>query len=134
MSRSPSLEIADSAIRRENAGLRARLEEAEATLRAIRSGEADGIIINTPQGEQIFTLQGADQPYRVMVETMGDGAVTITPDGVILYCNRRFADLVEADLQQVIGSPVQRFLGLGEADKFDGLMQQARVDVRGWPY
>jgi len=129
MSRSPSLEIADSAIRRENAGLRARLEEAEATLRAIRSGEADGIIINTPQGEQIFTLQGADQPYRVMVETMGDGAVTITPDGVILYCNRRFADLVEADLQQVIGSPVQRFLGLGEADKFDGLMQQARVDV-----
>jgi PAS domain S-box-containing protein len=64
-----------------------------------------------------------------MVETMGDGAVTITPDGVILYCNRRFADLVEADLQQVIGSPVQRFLGLGEADKFAALMQQALVDV-----
>ena len=129
MSRSPSLEIADGALRLENAGLRARLEESEATLRAIRSGEADGIVINTPQGERIFTLQGADEPYRVMVETMGDGAVTITPDGVILYCNRRFADLVEADLQQVIGSPVQRFLGLGEADKFAALMQQALVDV-----
>jgi PAS domain-containing protein len=114
MSLIPTLDRADSALWRENAGLRARLEESEATLRAIRSGEVDAITVMTPQGEQIFTLQGADQPYRVMVETMGDGAVTITPDGVILYSNRRFADLVEADLQQVIGSPVQRFLGSGE--------------------
>ena len=64
-----------------------------------------------------------------MVETMGDGAVTITRNGAILYCNQRFADLVEAELQQVIGSPVQRFLGLGEAQKFAALMQQAGVDV-----
>ncbi len=39
-----------------------------------------------------------------MVETMSEGAVTIAPDGVILYCNRRFADMLKAEPQTVIGS------------------------------
>ena len=59
MSRAPALDDADVALRQENVELRARLKESEATLRAIRSGEADGIVINTPQGERIYTLQGA---------------------------------------------------------------------------
>ena len=44
--------------RAEHAELRARLEEAEETLRAIRSGEVDALVVETADGPQIFTLQG----------------------------------------------------------------------------
>ena len=74
--------------------LRMRLEEAEETLRAIRKGEVDALVVSGPQGDQVYTLKGAEQPYRVYVETMNEGAVTLGPDGTILYCNNRFAELL----------------------------------------
>ncbi len=74
----------EAAIRQNVAELRVQLEESQATLRAIRSGDVDAITVNTPAGERVFTLKGAEEPYRVMVEAMSEGAVTVTPDGTIL--------------------------------------------------
>ena len=71
--------------------LRLRLEEAEETLRAIAAGEVDALVVDGPDGEQIFTLQGADHPYRLMVENMREGALTINHEGIIVYCNDSFA-------------------------------------------
>lgn len=70
--------------------LRARLEAAEETLRAIRRGEVDAILIEEPTGPQVYTLKGAAEPYQIMVEQMRDGAATVASDGTILYCNRAF--------------------------------------------
>jgi PAS domain S-box-containing protein len=84
--------------------LRTRLHEAEETLRALRSGQVDALTIETPAGTRVFSLQGVESHYRVMVEAMSEGAVTVAPDGTILYCNKRFADLAKAELQAVIGS------------------------------
>jgi len=42
--------------------------ETEETLRAILSGEVDGLVVSTPEGDRVFTLSGADYPYRIMVE------------------------------------------------------------------
>ena len=106
--------------------LRARLQEAEETLRAIRSGEVDALVINGPEGEQVFTLRGADHPYRVIVEEMNEGAVTLSPDGTILYSNWRFANLLKLPLEQVIGSSIRQYF-IGE-EAFDNLM---RKNVRG---
>ncbi|HVR64639.1 MAG TPA: PAS domain-containing protein, partial [Polyangia bacterium] len=64
---------------------------AEQTLDAIRAGTVDALVIAGPEGEQIFTLKGADHRYRQLVETMNEGAVTVSADGVIAYCNLRFA-------------------------------------------
>src|SRR5690349_10416156 len=74
--------------------VRARLAEVENTLEAIRSGEVDAVVVNGPRGTQVFTLQTGDQPYRVMAESMNEGAATVTTDGTILFCNRRFADML----------------------------------------
>lgn len=84
--------------------LRLRLQEAEETLQAIRSGEVDALVINGPAGEQVFTLRGADHVYRVIVEEMSEAAVTLSLDGTILYCNSRFSDLVRTPLDHVIGT------------------------------
>jgi len=64
--------------------LRQRLEEAEDTLRAIREGEVDALVIDAPQGEVIYTLTGADYPYRLMIDEMNEGAVSVSPDSFIL--------------------------------------------------
>ena len=90
--------------------LRARLQEAEQTLSAIRSGEVDALVINGPGGEQIFTLKGADHAYRVIVEEMAEAALTLSSDGTILYCNGRFAALLKRPLESVIGSAIGKFL------------------------
>ena len=65
--------------------VRLRLEEAEETLRAIRTGKVDALVVSGPQGDQVYSLKGAEQPYRVFVEAMNEGAVTLGPEGTILY-------------------------------------------------
>ncbi len=89
----------------ENAELRLRLEEAEETLRAIRQGEVDALVVSGPDGEQVYTLKGADHPYRILVETINEGTVTLlASDGTIVYANRMLADLLKVPLQKFIGS------------------------------
>jgi len=112
----------------EIAALRARLQEAEELLRALKRGEVDAIVQSGPSGDQVFTLTGAERPYRLMVETMSEGALTLAPGGVILYCNQRFADLVKADLDQVIGARVDKFIVAAEVAKFNALMQSAEAE------
>jgi len=90
--------------------LRERLREAEETLAAIRSGEVDSLIVSGPNGDHVFSLKGAEQPYRVFVEQMLEGAVTLDEDGTILYCNRRFAEMMRSRLEKVIGAQVRAFV------------------------
>jgi PAS domain S-box-containing protein len=101
------------ALLEEIAELKARLGEAEETLEAIRSGTIDALVVQGPEGEQVFTLRGADQTYRALVEAMNEGAVTLTPEGTVLYCNQRFADIVETPLEKVIGSLFFGFVPVG---------------------
>ena len=94
----------------ENASLRARLDEAEDTLRAIRSGEVDALVVSGVDGEHIFTLNGAERMYRMLIEDMNEGALTLAPDGVILYANRRFARMLKTPLEKVIGSAIHTWI------------------------
>ncbi|MBV9521389.1 MAG: PAS domain S-box protein, partial [Alphaproteobacteria bacterium] len=86
--------------------LLARYEEATELLRAIRHGEVDALLIEGAEGSRVYTVKSADEPYRILVEQMQEGAVTLTGDGAILYCNPRFAELVQAPSNQLIGSDV----------------------------
>ena len=90
--------------------LRRRLQEAEETLAAIRDGHVEALVVQSPEGERIFTLHSADQPYRLMVEQMQEGALTLSSDGVILYCNSRFAELVALPPERITGQPVSQFV------------------------
>ena len=89
---------------------RLRLQEAEETLRAITNNELDAFVINGPEGPQVFTLQGAERPYRTLMETMAEGALTVAKDGTVLYCNRRLAELIKKPLQEIIGTSFHDFV------------------------
>ena len=87
-----------------------RLEEAEETLRAIRNHEVDAIVVDGPEGQQVYTLQGAERPYRILIETMSEGALTVATDGTILYCNSRLSELMKMPLYKIIGAPFNNFV------------------------
>ena len=107
----------------ENAELHARLDEAEETLRAIRSGEVDALLTEGPEGDQVFTLRGAEQPYRIFVETMGEGAVTLTQDGTVLFCNSRFAEILKRPLHRIMGASFSQFVSSGDRPLFRQLIE-----------
>ena len=103
--------------------LTSRMMEAEETLRAIRGGEVDGLVVETAEGDRVFTLSGADHPYRIMIETMNEGAVTLAFDGTILYCNQRFADIVRGSLERVIGSSIYQYISPPDRQLFEALLK-----------
>ncbi len=103
----------------------ARLSEAEETLRAIRSGEVDAIVVNGQGGEKVFTLQGADHTYRVFVERMNEGAAVLSIDHTVLHCNGRFARFLGAELQSVIGSSMLDLVWPDDHPKLDALLRRA---------
>jgi two-component system phosphate regulon sensor histidine kinase PhoR len=86
-----------------------QLEEANDTLEAIRTGEVDALVINGTDGHQVYTLKSADQTYRIFIEQMIQGAITINQSGTILYSNSQFATLINQPLEKVIGQSFYKY-------------------------
>jgi PAS domain S-box-containing protein len=109
----------------ENEELRARLQELEETLEAIRSGAVDAIVASSPAGDRVYTLEGADHAYHTMVESMNEGAVTILTDGTILYGNGRFGQMTGASPSAIVGRPFHDFVPASDRWTLDGFIRQA---------
>jgi PAS domain S-box-containing protein len=107
--------------------LRSRLEEAEQTLDAIRSGDVDALVVTGPHGDQIFSLTGAELTYRLIVETMNEAALTVGFDGTILYCNQRFCDLVKKDMPQTVGEKLSDFIEPSHYPQMLELLAEAKT-------
>src|SRR5688572_10349284 len=90
--------------------LRLQLEEANDTINAIRSGQVDALVVRDHNGNQLYTLKTADQTYRVFIEKMTEGAVTLNQEGLIVYCNSKFASMVGKGLSEVLGKSFSTFL------------------------
>lgn len=112
----------------ENEELRARLAEIEDALTAIRNGEVDAIMVSGNKGEQVYSVSSAETPYRTFIEEMSEGAVTLTKEGTILYCNPRFAAIVQSPYEKVIGSSLQRFISPDDNSKLDNFLSQLTHD------
>ncbi len=114
---------------RENERLRARLEQLEETLRAVRTGEVDALVVETDGGDRVFTLKSADQTYRMMVEEMQTGAATLSADAVVLYCNPCLATLLDVPVETVLGAALSSFLDEQGAVSLSGMLQDAGSGV-----
>jgi signal transduction histidine kinase/CheY-like chemotaxis protein len=89
----------------------ARIAAAEDTLRAVAAGEIDAFIVSDgTEGPRVFSLSTADRPYRIFVENMREGAATLSPDGTILFANRRLAELLSRPKETIVGSQLATFL------------------------
>ena len=97
--------------------------EAEETVRAIYQGAVDAVVVQGRNGPQIVTLSGADEPYRVLVDRMSDGALTMGEDGTLLYVNSRLAELSGRAVETLVGSDVSALFE-GVCPVFDAQRQE----------
>jgi PAS domain S-box-containing protein len=107
--------------------LRARVAELDETLRAIRMGEVDAVLVSGSNGEQVFTLQGAEHPYRVLVEKIDEGAATLGTDGTILYANGSFARIFGVALEKCIGAQLLEFVSASDREFLQTLISSAKI-------
>ncbi len=122
-----SLTKTHAELERENEDLRRRLEEADATIAAIQDDAVDAFVIRKAGGERVITLETATRVYRILVEHMQQGAVTLAADGTILYSNHRFAGLVRRPVDALPGQSMHALVHPGSRARFEALLAEAQA-------
>jgi PAS domain S-box-containing protein len=108
----------------ENEELQLLLAETNETIRAIQNGEVDAIVVTGEKGDQVYSVSSADAPYRTFIEEMSEGAITLTKDGTILYCNQKFAEFVESPFEKVVGTELKQFISPKDNSKIDRFLDR----------
>ena len=98
-----------------------RLEESEQLIDAIKSGEVDAFAINNEHEQEIYTLQSGDYAYRILIEEFGEGAINVSEEGLIVYTNPYFCDLLKVSYDKVIGSPIFDIIHPDSSEEFTRL-------------
>ena len=117
---------------REMYELRLQLEEANETIEAIRTGQVDALVVKNDNGHELYTLKSADQTYRVFIEKMTEGAITLNKEGLIVYSNSQFAKMVGLPLSKVIGLSFVSFINSQDIEVYNTLVAEGwSRDVKG---
>jgi two-component system, NtrC family, response regulator AtoC len=115
-------------LRAENERLRLRLHEAEETLDAIHHGEVDAIVVSGPHDDEVYTLTGADRPYRILFETMNEGAATLGSGGTILFCNSKLSDMLKTPMESILGGSLRRFVTATDTHLVNALLRKGQQE------
>ena len=113
----------------ENEALRQQLKEAMESIDAIKTGQIDALVAAQEKDLKVFTEEAADKPYRILIEKMNEGAVTLNEDGTILYCNSYFSNMVKLPMQKVIGTMFENFMGDSSQVHLRNFLKQQEVNV-----
>ncbi len=105
--------------------LQYQLFEARETIEAIRTGQIDALVIDEGESQALYTLKTADQTYRVFIEKMTEGALTLNYNGIILYCNLQFAQMVGLSISDIIGMPLNKFIARELVSDFEKMLGKA---------
>ncbi|MFM2396878.1 MAG: hypothetical protein RLZZ144_128 [Pseudomonadota bacterium] len=97
---------------------------------AINSGEVDALVVTTAIGDQLFTLQSNDQAYRKIIEQMSEGALTVSVDGIVLFANQSFANMLNVPLEQVIGSSIFNWVTIDQRELLQSQLKFKDESVR----
>ncbi len=74
----------------------------------------------------MVSLKGGEPAYHLLVEAMSEGAATLSRDGALLYCNRRFAELICMPQRRIIGIAIQSLVAETERDRCEALLAEAQ--------
>ncbi|MBE0676506.1 MAG: PAS domain S-box protein, partial [Bacteroidales bacterium] len=117
------IQLTENQLLLENEELRQRVYEYEENLNAIRNGEIDAIVVSGDDGEKIYSITSAETRYRIIIEEMNEGTIITSKDGLITYCNSRFAKLISEPMENLVGSYFVNYLQESEQQVFIDLLQ-----------
>jgi PAS domain S-box-containing protein len=105
--------------------LESRLADAEQLIEAIKAGEVDAFALQKGNQSEIFTLQSGDYAYRILVENFSGGAINITEDGLIVYSNKYFHEMLGLSYDKVVGTTVHDFIDPASIGTFNILFAKS---------
>jgi two-component sensor histidine kinase len=105
--------------------------DAEETVEAIHGGNVDAVVVRSPDGLRVLMLEGADQPYRMVVERMSDGALTLGPDNTILYANKRLSELTGRPPADIFGKRFESLFAQAPPEELDGTQEATLQGASG---
>jgi PAS domain S-box-containing protein len=111
-------------LKKENAVLRQQLKEATEAVDTIKRGGIDAVVFTGEKDLKIYTQSTADKSYRVLIEKLHEGAVTLDKEGTIIYCNSYFATLVNLPLEKLTGTKFKRFITKTFQKRLEALLNQ----------
>jgi two-component system, NarL family, sensor kinase len=117
-------ETTDASLQQIIDDLRTRLADAEEILQAIAHHKVDAFVVSKADNEQVYTLEGADHAYQVILETINEGAATIGVDSTIYYCNPAFSALLQLPVEQLIGTSLLQFVNAEDLPFYTALIEQ----------
>lgn len=107
--------------------LERRLAEAEETLRAIRDGEVDALIVRGTQRDEVFHIGGGEEAYRAFMEAMEAGAAALDEDKRLIYANASFAALLRRPASGLQGDALFEAIGQPAGDIVRALLEGSRT-------
>lgn len=94
----------------ENEELKNQLFEANSIIEAIREGAVDALVVNKDGTPHVYSIESADYTYRILIEKFGEGALSISEDGLILYCNDYFSKLIDTPANKITGTFINDYV------------------------
>ena len=104
--------------------LQNRLAESEQLIEAIKAGEVDAFAVNKNNRREVFTLQSGDYAYRILIENISEGALNLSEDGIIVYTNNYFHQILQLPYEKVISSSIFNFIHPSSKDIFKELFKK----------
>jgi signal transduction histidine kinase len=83
--------------------------------------------VSGPGGDVTRAFEGATHPYHVLLNAMSDGAALLSPDGTILFSNRRLAEIAQAPLEDLRGSRFPLFVAPADRRSLEAFVRQGRT-------
>ncbi|WP_427873501.1 sensor histidine kinase [Flavobacterium sp. MMS24-S5] len=89
--------------------LKEELYESNSIVNAIKQGDVDALVVTSNGVPELYSLETADYTYRLLIEKFGQGALSISRNGLILYCNEQFSKLVGLPSEKITGTYIYEY-------------------------
>jgi len=116
-------------LKMEKEALRRQVMEAMETIETLKTENIDALVITREKDLRIFIEKAAEKPYRILIERMHEGAVTLNEDGTILYCNSSFANMIGLPLQKITGTVFQKYIVDALKEHFEDWLTDKKMNT-----
>ena len=97
------------ALLQEIESLKGQLFESNSIVDAIKQGDVDALVVHHEGVPQLYSLETADYTFRLLIEKFNQGALSISRNGLILYCNDHFSKLTGIPSEKIIGTYLSEY-------------------------
>lgn len=114
-------------LKKTNRELRHKLSELKETIEEIKNANKEFSSHNGSKSKELYPEISIDKTYRILIDKMNEGAVIANSEGVILYCNVCFGEMIGNSIQKIIGRQLSDFVEDSQKERIGLLFSKERT-------